>query len=124
MDQERLEELTAGLLFMSESDAPLDYYQLDEAAARRWPPATPAQFLELIGEALATPIEEIVPEMFFEELIQGNEEDQVVVLQTAITDELENLKCYRVGRIEIRIYLLGQNRSKQVIGLKTLSVET
>ena len=124
MDQKRLEELTEGLLYMSETDAPLEFYQLDSAAARQWPPAAVAQFLELIGEDPGEPIQAIPPEQFFEELRQGNDPDQVQALQTAFSEELEELRCYRVGEVEIQIYLLGRDRPGRVVGLNTLSVET
>ena len=37
--------------------------------------------------------------------------------------ELENVRLYRVGEIEIEIYLLGKDSSGKVCGLQTLSVE-
>src|SRR5215468_3309553 len=99
---------------MSETDAPLKCLELDEEAARQWPPQTAEQFLEMIGEEPKTPLRESPPENFFEELLAGNEENE----------DLVNVKLYRVGEIEIDIYLLGKGELGKVCGLQTLSVET
>jgi hypothetical protein len=126
MNKYEVEKLTEGLLYMSETDAPLKYFELDEEAARRWPPRTAAQFLEMIGEEPNTPLREGSPEKFFEELSGGNEEreDQVTALRKAFLDNLENLRLYRAGEIEIEVYMLGKDGSGKVCGLQTLSVET
>ena len=50
MSKERFDRLAEGLLFMSETDAPLTYYELDSERSRQWPPSTAGQFLQLIGE--------------------------------------------------------------------------
>jgi hypothetical protein len=126
MNKYEVEKLAEGLLYMSETDAPLKYFELDEEAARQWPPRTATQFLEMIGEEPDTPLRESPPEKFFEELLGGNEEreDQVKALRKAFVDNLENLRLYRAGEIEIEIYMLGKDGSGKVCGLQTLSVET
>ena len=126
MDRDELEKLTSGLLYMSESDSPLSYFELDRAAARQWPPSTATEFLEMIGEDSITPTQETPPEKFFEKLSEGNEEneDQVKALRKVMMTQMEDVRCYRVGEIEIEIYLLGKDDSGKVWGLQTLSVET
>jgi hypothetical protein len=37
---------------------------------------------------------------------------------------LKDIRGYRVGEIEIDIYVLGKDSSGDVVGLQTLSVET
>jgi hypothetical protein len=103
MSKERFDELTEGLLFMSETDAPLDYFELDPAVSKQWPPSTGGQFLELIGEDPGTHAEKLAPEKFFRDLRPGNEdrEVQVAALQKAMTGELRNLEGFRVGEIQI-----------------------
>jgi len=112
--------------FMSETDAPLTYYELDPERSRQWPPSTGGQFLQLIGEDQATHVEKLAPEKFFRDLRPGNEdrEDQVAALQKAMTGELRNLEGFRVGDIQINIFVLGTDDSGKVVGLQTLSVET
>jgi hypothetical protein len=93
----------------------------------RYPqPSTGGQFLQLIGEDPATHVEKLAPEKFFRDLRPGNEdrEDQVAALQKAMTEELRNLEGFRVGEIQIKIFVLGKDDSGSVVGLQTLSVET
>jgi nuclease A inhibitor-like protein len=126
MNKERFDQLSKGLLFMSETDAPLTYYELSPEKSQKWPPSTGGQFLQLIGEDLATHVEELAPEKFFRDLRPGNEdrEDRVAPLQKAMTGELRDLEGFRVGEIQIKIFVLGKDDSGRVVGLQTLSVET
>jgi hypothetical protein len=126
MNKERFDRLAEGLLFMSETDSPLTYYELDPERSHEWPPSTGGQFLLLIGEDPGTPVEKLAPEKFFRDLRPGNEdrEDQVAALQKAMTGELLNLAGFRVGEIQIQIFVLGKDDSGNVCGLQTLSVET
>src|SRR5262245_44510135 len=126
MDKERFDQLSEGLFFMSETDAPLIYYELDPEKSQQWPPSTAGQFLQLIGEDPQAPVEKLAPEKFFRDLRPGNEdrEDQVAALRKAMTEGLKNLKGFRVGEIQIKIFVLGQDASGNVYGLQTLSVET
>ena len=126
MNKEQFDRLAEGLLFQSETDAPLTYYELDPAASRNWPPVEGGQFSSLIGEDPGTKVEKLAPEKFFRDLRPGNEdrEDQVAALQKTMTGELRNLEGFRIGEIEISIFVLGQDDSGKVTGLRTLSVET
>src|SRR5499426_1275088 len=126
MNKERFDQFSEGLLFMSETDAPLTYYELDPEKSRQWPPSAGGQFLQLIGEDPANPVEKLAPEKFFRDLRPGNEdhEDQVAALRRAMTEELKNLEGFRVGEIQIKIFVLGKDDSGSVCGLQTLSVET
>ena len=101
-----MEKLTEGLLYMSETDAPLKYFEPGEEGVLQCPPQAAAQFLEMIGEEPKTPIRESPAEKFFEELFGGNEEreNQVKTLRKAVMTKLENVRCYRVGEIEVEIY--------------------
>ena len=124
MDKLTFDRLAEGLLFMSETDAPLTYYEMAGEAVQHWPPSTAVQFGELIGDENKL-VESIAPEEFFRKLRVGNETrlDQIKEFQKEILEELEDVRCYRVGEIRIDIYLLGRDDSK-VCGLQTLSVET
>jgi len=126
MNKERFDQLAEGLLFMSETDAPLTYYELSPEKSQEWPPSNGGQFLQLIGEDPEAPVEKLAPEKFFRDLRPGNEdrEDQVAALQKAMTGELRNLEGFRVGEIQINIFVLGTANSGRVAGLRTLSVET
>lgn len=45
-------------------------------------------------------------------------------LRDLLETTLENLQVYRIGDVEIDIYLIGETEDKQVIGVKTKVVET
>ena len=45
-------------------------------------------------------------------------------LRDLLETTLENLKVYRIGDVEIDVYLLGITEDEQVIGVKTKVVET
>jgi hypothetical protein len=94
MNRNEVEKLTEGLLYMSETDAPLKYFEIDKKAVRQWPPQTASLLLEMIGEEPNIPLQESPPEKFFEALLGGNEEreDQVEALRKAILTELENVR--------------------------------
>jgi hypothetical protein len=70
--------------------------------------------------------EKLAPEKFFGDLRPGNEdrEDQVAALRKAMMEELKNLEGFRVGEIQIKIFVLGKGDTGNVRGLQTLSVET
>jgi hypothetical protein len=123
MSEERFNQLSEGLLFMSETDAPLTYYELSPEKSQEWPPSTGGQFLQLIGEDSEAPVEKLAPEKFFSDLHFGNEGRQVKDLRRAM-EELKNLEGFRVGEIQIKIFVLGKDDSGNVCGLQTLSVET
>jgi hypothetical protein len=93
MGKGRFDQLTEVLLYMSETDAPLNYYELSSEKSRQWPPSTSGKFLSLVGEDPGTHVEEFAPEKFVEWLRQGNEdrEAQVAALEKAMTGELRNL---------------------------------
>src|SRR5262245_65909607 len=126
MTKEQFDQLSEGLLYMSETDAPLTYYELSPEKSQEWPPSNGGQFLQLIGEDPEAPVEKLAPEKFFRDLRPGNEdrEDQVAALQKAMTGELRNLEGFRVGEIQINLFVLGKDNSGRVLGLQTLSVET
>jgi hypothetical protein len=71
-------------------------------------------------------VENLAPEKFFRDLRQGNEdrEDQVAALRGFLAGELRGLEGFRVGEIQIQIFVLGTDDSGKVAGLRTLSVET
>jgi nuclease A inhibitor-like protein len=126
MTKERFDELTEGVLYMSETDAPLTYYELDTERSRQWPPSTGGQFLQLIGEDSGTPVETLTPEKFLWNFRQDNEfgYERARALLAMMIRELQNVVGFRVGEIEIHIFVLGQDDSGKVVGFRTLSVET
>jgi hypothetical protein len=58
----------------------------------------------------------------------GDEElaqvDRYTALFSAIESNLVDIKVFRVGTVEIAIYIVGKTPTGDILGLKTLSVET
>ncbi|MGD1948280.1 MAG: nuclease A inhibitor family protein [Leptolyngbyaceae cyanobacterium] len=45
-------------------------------------------------------------------------------LRDLLEATLENLQVYRIGRVEMDVYLVGETEDKQAVGVKTKIVET
>lgn len=123
-----LAEAARDLLFTSESDAPLVLYH--------WPAAvepSPAALLAAEGQPPETPVEvttvesEIGP---FTTAAEGTDAEEQAsaarwkVLLDTLQRELADLRVYRVGRVDIDLYLLGRAPSGAWLGYKTHAVET
>ena len=122
---DRLTKLADGLLFPSESDFPLEPFVWESATI------SPRTILTRSQKPLDTPIEAIALEDFFAPVVTDEDwfedEDRQVAqrfrdLQTAIAT-LENVQVFRLGKIEIDVYIVGAI-GPDLIGLKTTVIET
>lgn len=123
-----LEQAIAGLLVMSETDAPLVPFL--------WPaplPFTPAALLAAALLPAATPVEEISLERFFAPRVTLRAamevEEQATVarfqaLHRLLTERLTDIRVYRLGSIAIPVWIVGTTPAGRVAGLTTLVVET
>ncbi len=123
-DVDRLQALVADLWYPSETDAPVTIVV--------WPSPQTDDVLELLG-AGASAITEHPPEQFFQPILnkpfwhstQGEHLAQrYQAVQDGLQSTLTNLRVYRVGQVEITLYLVGQHPSGAWVGLKTQVVET
>ena len=124
---EELREATRGLLVMSESDYPLEVFNWGAAEP------TPEFLRELTGEAADAPVEtrsaaDIFRVMVLEpgwknaEQLSGARRFQRLV--RLLEENLSDLKAYRVGRINIPVYVAGRSASGNWLGVSTRVVET
>ena len=111
----QLKEKTAGMYFMSESDYPfetINWGTLDitEDLLRGMPGEEPGSAVETHN---------------FEDFYQkyAGRENYGPVLDT-LKNNLTDLRVYRVGRINIGVYLVGRSEEGNWLGLSTRSVET
>lgn len=125
-----LQRLTTGLLWMSETDEPF--------AVFHWPQQTLADLtehhlLQLTNHPLDTPIETVDLDAFFAPAILEQAWFGVAERATAkryrelvalLKQHLAHLKVYRLGRVTIDIYVVGQIGTAVVVGLATKAVET
>lgn len=124
-----LQALTANLTWMSETDAPIQVIWWKDCSAIE----TPEQLLEQTHHEVGTPVEEVELEPFFEPVVTeqdwfGNEEKKTAAkyrsLLSALKKHLTDIKVYRVGEVDIDIYIVGVNEAKSVVGIATQIVET
>lgn len=90
------------------------------------------KLLDLLGLPADTTIEEQSPDDFFADLVEeqdwwGDAEkadaERYQALRRILEAHLDSLHIFRVGEVEVSIYLLGRCEGDWV-GLRTLSVET
>jgi hypothetical protein len=109
---ERLSQAAAGLLFMSESDYPLELIQWDS------PTEPTADFVRNVaGKSKDCPVQQLEVEQF---LNSGRYQRLLLALQ----HELSDLRAYKVGRINMPVYVVGRSSEGSWLGLSTRVVET
>src|SRR5687768_2103122 len=123
-----LERATEGLFFMSESDYPFEII--------RWtaPGEVTHEFLRrLTGQPEDARIEVRTVDDFFRAAVAESEWKEAQELATArkyqalvdlLKENLKEIKVYRVGEINIPVYIVGRSVNGNWIGLATRVVET
>ncbi len=129
-EQNLIEQLTTAvkdLVWLSESDYPFEaiYWQLKTIDV--------VTLLAKIGRPSDTKVEVIELDTFFATATQEREwydEEELEnvkryrnLIETLVTN-LQEIKVYRVGEIEIEVYLLGKSPYGAIAGLKTKVIET
>ncbi|HEX8427521.1 nuclease A inhibitor family protein [Hymenobacter sp.] len=125
---QQLQQLTQGLVFISESDAPLEPVSYPTPAGE----LTDAALLKLLGEPADTKVETKELTLF----LRNHTADQGVLgdpaqanrykaLQMFLKQELQDTKVYRVGTgPQIKSYALGKTEDGKLAGFKTILTET
>ncbi|HEX3558834.1 MAG TPA: nuclease A inhibitor family protein [Pyrinomonadaceae bacterium] len=125
---EELEEATRGLSFMSESDYPLEVFRWEGVAS-----LTPEFLRGLTGHDPAAPVEALSAAEFFRAAASEPEWKGGAELAAArrfqallrlLEENLSDLKVFRVGVVNMPVYVLGRGPSGGLIGLSTRVVET
>lgn len=125
---DQLRTAADGLLMMSESEYPFEVFLWEDAA-----PATPQKVVQQTNHPQNTPVEIVGVDDFFQmattEEDWHEEEEKATVKQfqtlvQTLEENLSNLQVYRLGKIEIDVYVIGQTSSGDSIGLSTKVVET
>lgn len=109
---EQLKRATAGLLFMSESDYPFELIQWEG------PPDLTSEFLcRVSGEPAGCPVQELEVQDFLTA-------ERYRRLVDVITDNLVEPKAYKVGRINMPVYVVGRSAGGKWLGVSTRVVQT
>ena len=129
-DEQLLKELgeaTRGLTYMSESDYPFEVFDW----GREEP--TPEFLRGLAGQPVEAPVETRTAAQFFRAATsepdwKGPEELAVArkfqALQRLLEANLSDLKVFRVGEINMPVYVAGRSASGSWLGVSTRAVET
>jgi len=123
-----LKRSTKGLLYMSESDEPFETVTWKDAKG----PLTREKLLVLSGHDPGTKIEEVDLDEFFRDLLEADDDDDEArksaakykALIKTIKDNLDDPKVFRVGEVEVEIYIVGRTQNRDWAGLKTTATET
>lgn len=124
----QIKRIVRGLYYTSETDAEIETFvgKIAESVS-----------LEIVilqtGAAADSKIEEINFDDFFSRLTEiqewfGDEEKKTSAkfsqLEKILKEELKELKVYKIGQIELEIYVVGLDSNSILTGIKTKSVET
>jgi hypothetical protein len=122
-----LKQATTDLLWPSESDYPFELVTWDRNVEM-----TPTALFSKLEEPNAaiesmTLTEFFAPVLSVEDWYEEEELAQVDRYQhllQAIESNLADVRVFRIGEIEIAIYIVGKTSDSDIIGLKTHAVET
>lgn len=130
-NQEIIDQLKAAsrdLVFISESDYPFDVFLWEDLTS-----VTSEKVLQKTDHPQDTPVEIVPFDSFFKQATtvedwQNPEEQETAkkfqALVLILKNNLSNLQVYRLGTIEINVYIFGQTSTGDLVGLSTLVVET
>lgn len=124
----KLKQVSEGLLFSTESDAP---FEVEEWKMQGQ--LTPTKLLQLTEHPPDAPVEVASVDEFFAIATQAenwhDEEERETVqrfqnLVSILKQNLSNIQVYRVGKINIDAYIIGVTPNGDWMGLSTQLVET
>ena len=114
-----LKKASKGLLFISETDAPLEPFAWEGGGK-----LTKARLLELAGAEKGTAVEQTTLEDFFG-AVPSEDREKFDQLAQVLKEQLSGIKVYKVGgEAEKQVYVVGKAADGRWAGLKTTVVET
>jgi hypothetical protein len=124
--QDNLKLASSGLLMMSESDYPFTYFSameenLDEDVIKQIS-GKPQSAIETIGvDYLFRNMIKVYPEASEQEKESVEKYKNLISI---LKNELSSLMVYRIGEIEVDVYIAGISNEGIIEGLKTKLIET
>jgi hypothetical protein len=109
---EQLRQVTAGIWVMSESDYPFEVIKWEGSQE------ITSDFLRNLTDANAG---SAVEELQLETFLEGEKYKNVV---KALKKNLSGIRVYKVGRINIPVYIVGKSDEGNWLGLSTRLVQT
>ncbi|MBD2511656.1 nuclease A inhibitor family protein [Nostoc muscorum FACHB-395] len=127
---EKLKQASDGLLMISESEYSFEAFLWSNQAQE---PMTAQKLLQLTGDSLETSIEEVELDYIFRNCAEEKEWHDEIQKQNVpkfrslvktLKDNLTDIKVYRLGTINIDVYIVGKTLSRDFAGISTKVVET
>lgn len=124
----QIEKSVEGLWYMSETDAEIFPFIGSQAEA-----VTKESLLTQIDKPLDSPVEERDFAELFNRLTKmqdwfGDEEKETAgkfsALRNLLETDLKDLKVFKVGTIELDVYVVGLDAEGNLMGIQTKAVET
>ena len=128
--KDQIENLSADLMYPSESDEKIEYFEMEHSTDEK---LSLADFRMYNGIKPETVITEISFDDLFTPLIKtedwfGDDEKKWAAdslkLKNLLTDKAKDFQGFKVGSIEIDVYIFGKAEKCKWIGLKTKVIET
>ena len=128
--KKRLEEATKDLTYTSETDAPVEPFEMKGFEGEK---VGPADLLAFLKRDASTPVAEKSADDFFSPLTEeqdwyGDEEKAVTArfagLRKLLEDSLSDVRVFRVGDRDVDYYVVGRSKSGEFAGVHTKAVET
>jgi hypothetical protein len=123
--QSNLEQAASGLLMMSESDYPFEYFATDDAAINE------PLLLKLADKPQGTLTEKTTIDYLFRNMADPNSPSvkpetsaRFREFMESLKNELTDIAVYRVGEIQVQVFIIGINLQGTVSGMRTLLIET
>ncbi len=125
-----LPQLLTGLYYPSESDEPIEVFSLTNTEVS---PLTRENFVDLMQLDENALVEILDVETFWStvtEVKDWYEAEQIATtskfneLRDLLSANLQHIQGFRVGEIEVNVYLFGRNSDGKLEGIKTMLVET
>jgi histidine triad (HIT) family protein len=127
---QKLQELTQGMYYISESEYPLEVVHYEQPASG---PLIPDSLRQLTVQPASAKVEVQELGYFFQSMLQDSPEPGAVPdstaqrfreLKTFLEQQLKDIQVFRIGKREMQAYILGKTSDGHVAGLKTTVVET
>jgi hypothetical protein len=128
--KEQIISLSVDLLYPSESDEKIEYFEMELSTAEK---VSLANFRMFNGIRPEITIEEMDAEKFFAPLIKmedwfGDDEKKwakdSLKLKQLLMEHTKDTQVLKVGQVEVDVYLFGKAEECKWVGLKTKVVET
>ncbi|MFD3000414.1 nuclease A inhibitor family protein [Pontibacter toksunensis] len=127
---QKLQELTQGLYYISESDYPMEVVHFDDVEADN---LSDEAISQLAGQPTDAKVETVDLAYFLRNMTrtepeadeaEGQNAERFQALQALMEQQLSGVKVYRIGRREITALALGALPEGGYGGFKTILIET